>query len=240
MAHTSAPSRSHSPRRTGSRRARGRDDDVLLRRVSVALSRLGARRRAERAQLLGGAAVGDNALDRRHGRPDRVDLGLGLPAAADDAEAASAQSARGASRQRRSQLRCAAGRARPPRSQPPASRSAARTDRRRTLLSRLTLCRPSLRRSPARDRRRTSLRKRRRRARVAAAARSRPTPSHPQEARLDHRHRIACGDQALDVALGEIERQAESLRGAQVRSVGQISFGRSSSTETFLSTKQTA
>jgi len=54
------PSRSHSPRRTGSR------------------------------ELVGRAAVRDNALDGGHGRPDRADLCLGLPATADDAEAAGA------------------------------------------------------------------------------------------------------------------------------------------------------
>ena len=42
------------------------------------------------AQSLGRAAVRDNALDRRHGCANRADLGLGLPATADDAEAAGA------------------------------------------------------------------------------------------------------------------------------------------------------
>ena len=70
--------------------ARRRDDDVLLCCLAVALAGLGTRRRAERAEPLGRAAVGDNALEGRHCRPDCVHLRLGLPAATDDAEAAGA------------------------------------------------------------------------------------------------------------------------------------------------------
>ena len=53
----------------------------------MALTRLGVRLRAERAKLLRGPAVGDDALDARNRRPDRVDLSLGLPTTPDDAEA---------------------------------------------------------------------------------------------------------------------------------------------------------
>ena len=56
----------------------------------MALSRLGARPGTERLQSLRRAAIGDDALDSRHRRADRGNLGLGLPAAANDAEAASA------------------------------------------------------------------------------------------------------------------------------------------------------
>ena len=197
---------------------RRRDDDVLLRRVAMALSRLGARLRAERVQLLGCAAVGDNALDRRHGRPDRADLRLGLPAAADDAEAAGAGP--------REVLRGNA--ARGPRA-PLAER--VRLDHR---------CkRPGLQLEEADDELRLpgdggvglhacvaqlAVDGGHHRERTVVELESPPrhvldrARGHPQEARLDHRHRIARRDQALDVALGEIERQARSLR-AGLRSI---------------------
>ena len=56
--------------------ARGRDgdDDVLRGGVAVALGRLGAGARAEGGEPVGRAAVGDDALDRRHGRADAGDL----------------------------------------------------------------------------------------------------------------------------------------------------------------------
>ena len=50
------------------------------------LARLGADFLAELLELLLGPAVGDDALDRRHRLADALNLALGLPAAADDAE----------------------------------------------------------------------------------------------------------------------------------------------------------
>ena len=69
-AQTSAPGSSHSPRSTGSRERRDRDDDVLLGRFAVALRRLRANALAERGQVALRAAVGDDALDSRNGCAD--------------------------------------------------------------------------------------------------------------------------------------------------------------------------
>ena len=62
-----------------------RDDDVLLRRVAVPLRLLGAEALAKPAPVLV-AAVGDHALDPGSAARMRLDLALGLPAAADHAE----------------------------------------------------------------------------------------------------------------------------------------------------------
>ena len=69
---------------------RDRDDDVLRGGLRVRLGRLGADLGAEGLQALGRPAVGDDALDRRQRCSDRLDLRLGLPAAADHAERAGA------------------------------------------------------------------------------------------------------------------------------------------------------
>ena len=58
-AQTSAPGWSHSPRSTGSRERRDRDDDVLLGGLAVRLGRLAAVRLAERGEPRGVAAVDD-------------------------------------------------------------------------------------------------------------------------------------------------------------------------------------
>src|SRR5207247_11235239 len=60
-----------------------RGDDDLLSRGLALLGRLRVQATAEVFQPLAGAAVREDTLDRRHGRPDRGDLALGLPAAAD-------------------------------------------------------------------------------------------------------------------------------------------------------------
>ena len=182
-------------------------------RVAVALSRLGAGPRAERAEPLRGAAVGDDALDRRHGRPDRVDLRLGLPAAADDPEAAGAgprevlrrDAARGPGAPLAERIRLDHG------GQRPGLQLEEADDERRLPGDggiRLHACVPEL----AVDRRHHG---------EGAVVECKTPPRHvldrargqPQEALLDHRHRLARGDQALDVAFGEIERQPrESTR----------------------------
>ena len=69
-------------------RGRDRDDDILLGRVAVALTGLGADLLAERAQALLGPAVRDDLLDPGQRLADTRDLALSLPAAADDAECA--------------------------------------------------------------------------------------------------------------------------------------------------------
>ena len=52
----------------------------------MALPRLGAHELAERGEPFGRSAVGDDALECRHGSADARDLGLGLVAAAEHAE----------------------------------------------------------------------------------------------------------------------------------------------------------
>ena len=85
-AMTSAPVASHSPRSTGS------GELVIVTTTSCApasrwLSPASAPDElAERGEPLGRSAVGDDALDRRHGSADARDLGLGLVAAAEHAE----------------------------------------------------------------------------------------------------------------------------------------------------------
>ena len=134
------PRCSHSPRRTGSFDVVTVTTTSCAAGVAVALAGLGAGALAEGREPLGGAAVGDDPLERRHRRADRRDLALGLPAAADHAERSSRPRARGASRRRRSRRRCEAGRAGRPRSRPRACLWRARTGRRRRRASRPRAC----------------------------------------------------------------------------------------------------
>jgi hypothetical protein len=54
----------------------------------MGLAALGSERLAELPEVLLRAAVGDHPLDRRHRFANAQDLALGLPAAAEDAQAA--------------------------------------------------------------------------------------------------------------------------------------------------------
>jgi hypothetical protein len=85
-AQTRAPSLSHSPRQDRIARAGHGHDDVGVGGLAVGLGRLGAEPLAERPQPLLGPAIRDDAVERRDGGPDALHLGLGLEAAADDAE----------------------------------------------------------------------------------------------------------------------------------------------------------
>ena len=64
-AQTSAPGLQPLAAQDGIARGRDRDDDVLRRRIAVALGRLGADPLAERLQVRSRPAVGNDALDRR-------------------------------------------------------------------------------------------------------------------------------------------------------------------------------
>ena len=189
-------------------RSRGRDDDVLLGRVAVALPGLGPELLAERGELLLGSAVGDDLFDPRQRLADARDLALRLPAAADHAE--------------RSRVRLG---------QVLRSHAAGRAGAQLPQLVRLDHPgelplaeveedddepRPVRAPQVGLEPRETQLLVHRGHDRQAALARRRTRPgpvrdrcaAHPLEARFDRRQRICRRQELSDLGFGQVERQS--------------------------------
>ena len=211
-AQTSAPSRSHSPRSTGS------FDVVTVTTMSgvgglaVRLGRLAVVLAAERGEPLGVAAVDDDALDRRHRRADARDLRRRLPAAADHAEARGALPGEVARRDGR-------GRAGPQLPElvgldhrlEPRRRSSEKS----TTTNGVPARRPGVRLEPGVAELAVDARHHRvlRRRRAGAASRGRLSTAprgEPPERLLDRLERVGRREQLGDVLLAEVQRAHEA------------------------------